>query len=31
MEQLKSLDTRGRFFNYANNTITIAGAVLAVI
>src|SRR5512139_4191355 len=30
-EQLKSLDTRGRFFNYANNPITIAGTVLAGI
>jgi nitrate/TMAO reductase-like tetraheme cytochrome c subunit len=30
-EQLNSMDTRGRFFNYANNPITIAGAVLAVI
>ncbi len=30
-QHLKSLDTRGRFFNYANNPITIAGTVLAVI
>jgi nitrate/TMAO reductase-like tetraheme cytochrome c subunit len=30
-EHLSSLDTRGRFFNYANNPITIAGAVLAVL
>src|SRR5512143_3071613 len=30
-EHLKSLDTRGRFFNYANNPITIAGAVLAAL
>jgi len=30
-EQLKSLDMRARFFNYANNTITIAGAVIAAI
>ena len=30
-QDLKTLDTRGRFFNYANNPITIAGAVLAAI
>jgi hypothetical protein len=30
-EHLMSQDTRGRFFNYANNPITIAGAVFAVL
>ncbi|HWR98472.1 MAG TPA: NapC/NirT family cytochrome c [Candidatus Methanoperedens sp.] len=30
-QDFKSQDTRGRFFNYANNPITIAGAVLAAL